>query len=39
MARTWPSYDRLRTDPRFLEIVSRLDLPGWNETPVSFHGE
>jgi hypothetical protein len=29
MARTWPTYDRLRADPRFLEIVRRLDLPAW----------
>ena len=30
MARSWPEYDRLRTDSRFLEIVSRLGLPGWH---------
>jgi serine/threonine-protein kinase len=28
LARAWPGYDRLRTDPRFLEIVGRLGLPG-----------
>jgi tetratricopeptide (TPR) repeat protein len=33
LARTWPGYSRLRTDPRFLEIVSHLALPGWNLTP------
>jgi tetratricopeptide (TPR) repeat protein len=27
-ARTWPGYDPLRTDARFLEIVRRLELPG-----------
>jgi len=27
MARTWPVYDQLRTDSRFLEIVGRLNLP------------
>jgi len=32
-ARTWPGYDQLRTDARFIEVVSRLDLPGWKETP------
>ena len=29
LARTWPDYERLRADPRFLKIVSRLGLPGW----------
>ena len=28
MARSWPAYDRLRTDSRFLELVGRLELPG-----------
>lgn len=27
LGRTWPEYDRLRTDSRFLEVVSRLALP------------
>jgi len=30
LARTWPDYNKLREDPRFLAIVSRLNLPGWN---------
>jgi hypothetical protein len=30
LARTWPGYDRLRRDSRFLEIVSHLTFPGWN---------
>jgi hypothetical protein len=30
-ARTWPSWDPLRTDPRFREVVRRLQLPGWND--------
>lgn len=29
LARTWPDYDNLRSDPRFLEIVGKLGLPGW----------
>jgi hypothetical protein len=29
MARSWPEYERLRTDSRFLEIVGQLALPGW----------
>ncbi|HSB10871.1 MAG TPA: protein kinase [Blastocatellia bacterium] len=33
LARTWPDYEKLRRDPRFLEIVSHLALPGWNLTP------
>jgi tetratricopeptide (TPR) repeat protein len=32
LARTWPGYDQLRTDARFLEIVGQLGLPGWNAT-------
>jgi tetratricopeptide (TPR) repeat protein len=30
LARTWPDYAALRKDPRFLEIVSNLALPGWS---------
>jgi tetratricopeptide (TPR) repeat protein len=30
LARSWPEYTRLRTDSRFLEIVSQLELPGWH---------
>jgi hypothetical protein len=30
LARTWPDYAGLRKDPRFLEIVSNLALPGWS---------
>ena len=30
LARTWPDYGRLRTDSRFLDIVSHLGLPGWS---------
>jgi tetratricopeptide (TPR) repeat protein len=30
LARTWPDYERMRTDPRFAKIVSRLRLPGWD---------
>ena len=33
MARSWPDYDRLRRDSRFLEIVSRLGLRGWSPAP------
>lgn len=33
LARTFPGYDKLRTDSRFLEIVSRMNFPGWNKTP------
>jgi tetratricopeptide (TPR) repeat protein len=29
LARTWPDYNNLRSDPRFHEIVSKLKLPGW----------
>lgn len=29
LARTWPAYDRLRAEPRFLRMVSKLNLPGW----------
>jgi serine/threonine protein kinase/Tfp pilus assembly protein PilF len=35
LARSWPDYDRLRTDSRFLEIVGRLGLPGWSPSAVS----
>ena len=30
LVRTWPDYDNIRTDSRFLEIVSQLGLPGWH---------
>ena len=30
LARSWPEYDSLRPDPRFQDIVSQLNLPGWN---------
>jgi len=30
LVRTWPDYDRLRSEPRFQKIVSQLALPGWN---------
>jgi len=30
LARTWPDYDGIRKDPRFLEIVSQLQLPNLN---------
>lgn len=29
MARTWPTLDGLRADPRFVEIVRQLGLPDW----------
>jgi tetratricopeptide (TPR) repeat protein len=29
LARSWPGYDRLRSDSCFLDIVRRLHLPGW----------
>ncbi|MGH9947760.1 MAG: tetratricopeptide repeat protein [Pyrinomonadaceae bacterium] len=32
LARTWPDYDNIRTDARFLEIVSHLGLPGYYPT-------
>jgi hypothetical protein len=32
LVRTWPDYERIRTDARFLEIVSQLRLPGWQMT-------
>ena len=32
LARTWPDYRQLRKDPRLLEIVSHLALPGWSIT-------
>ena len=32
LVRTWPDYDQLRADSRFLEIVSHLALPGWSIT-------
>ena len=35
LARTWPVYDQLRTDSRFLEIVSQLGFPDWNPHTVS----
>jgi TolB-like protein/Flp pilus assembly protein TadD len=31
-ARSWPEYDRLRRDSRFLDIVSQLGFPGWSKT-------
>jgi TolB-like protein/Tfp pilus assembly protein PilF/tRNA A-37 threonylcarbamoyl transferase component Bud32 len=34
LARTWPTYNKLRADSRFLEIVRRLELPGW-KPPLS----
>ena len=30
LVRTWPAYTQLRANPRFLEIVGKLNLPGWN---------
>ena len=33
LARSWPGYQQLRTDSRFLEIVRQLALPGWNPAP------
>ena len=30
LVRTWRDYDNIRTDSRFLEIVSQLGLPGWH---------
>ena len=30
LARRWRAYALLRTDARFVEMVSRLELPGWN---------
>jgi hypothetical protein len=27
LARSWPQYDELRADPRFIAIVDRLQLP------------
>jgi tetratricopeptide (TPR) repeat protein len=32
LARRFPGYRLLRTDPRFLAIVSQLNLPGWSGT-------
>ena len=29
-ARSWPDYDRLRADSRFLDIVSQLGFPEWS---------
>jgi hypothetical protein len=33
LARTWPDYENVRTDSRFLDIVSQLGLPGWSSNP------
>ena len=30
VARSWAQYKKLRTDYRFLEIVSELGFPKWN---------
>jgi adenylate cyclase len=30
LARTWPDYENVRTDSRFMEIVSQLRLPRWS---------
>ena len=35
MARSWPDYESLRNDPRFLEIVGQLNLPGWNSSAAT----
>ena len=32
LARTWPDYEKLRADSRFLNIVSQLRLPDWHHT-------
>jgi tetratricopeptide (TPR) repeat protein len=32
LARTWPGYDQLRADSRFLDIARQLALPDWNPT-------
>jgi TolB-like protein/Tfp pilus assembly protein PilF len=29
IARSWPQYRKLRSDPRFVSIVSKLELPNW----------
>src|SRR5258705_6652115 len=34
VARSWPQYKKLRTDSRFLEVVSQLALPDWNPQPM-----
>lgn len=31
LARTWPDYDNVRSDQRFRDIVSRLNLPDWQK--------
>jgi serine/threonine-protein kinase len=31
MARTWPSWDPVRTDPRFRDVMRRLALPGGDD--------
>ena len=31
IARSWPQYRRLRTDPLFIQIVSQLRLPNWEK--------
>jgi len=33
LARSWPDFENLRKDSRFLEIVAQLNLPGWNDNP------
>ena len=38
LARTWPGYGQLRTDSRFLKIVSHLALPGWKPNTASDGG-
>jgi serine/threonine-protein kinase len=30
IARCWPQYKNLRTDPRFLDVVRQLGLPNWS---------
>jgi TolB-like protein/cytochrome c-type biogenesis protein CcmH/NrfG len=30
LARTWPAFGQLRSDPRFVEIVRQLGLPNWS---------
>ena len=32
LIRSWPGYDPLRTNSRFLTIVSQFELPGWSTT-------
>lgn len=38
IARTWPQYNKLRTEERFLSVIDQLGLPNWERASHRVHG-